>query len=559
MPRLAIGRPLHQTARLLCPSGRQLAAGLCPGAAITVPAREARFEVFPLPAETTFLQQQGNPRRLHFRPMFRAEKNGRGPLRVERKLRETSAAFGNPAICIERAERHQCLPGRADGGGRRRIEPAEFKRVAAAPLSQRQNQRGKIGGEHFGRIVGRAPAMACLFPQAIGDARPLPRRAPGALGGGCLTGAMGNQMRGARRAIEFGPAGQAGIDHDGYAVERQRGFGNGGGKNDAAAPFGIAPDGSTLPRRIDLPVERKDECGRQTRFQTFAHPFDFPYAGQEGEDIALLFPPGGSDRLRHGIFHRELRRRSEPSDLQGVRPACAFDHLRIGPQKLCEPRAVDRGRHDQNAQIVAQDGAAFERERKAQIAVEVTLMRFVEEDGGYSRQFGIGENGVHEDGFGHHQYAGAGRAFAVEPRQVADGFPRLFVQRFRHAFRGGPCRHAPRRGEDDGAGAPVFVQQCRSDRRGLARARRCNEHSPAALTKRAEQFGQDGMNGQIVIHESALSRGDGINTPARPRTARPASSPGVPCRQGRSTGHRSPAGQNGARAAWYRRPPDGVR
>ena len=292
MPSLAIGRRLHQTARLLCPSGRQLAAGLCPGAAIAVPAREARFEVFPLPAETAFLQQQGNPRRLRFRPMFRAEENGRGPLRVERKLRETCAAFGNPAICIERAERHQCLPGRADGGGRRRIEPAEFQRVPAAPLSQRQYERGKIGGEHFGRIVGRPPAMACLFPQAIGDARPLPRRAPGALGGGCLTGAVGNQMRCARRAIEFGPAGQAGIDHDGYAVERQRGLGNGGGQNDAAAPFGIAPDGSPLPRRIDLPVKRKDKRGRQTRFQTFAHPFDFPYAGQEGEDIALLFPPG---------------------------------------------------------------------------------------------------------------------------------------------------------------------------------------------------------------------------------------------------------------------------
>ena len=45
--------------------------------------------------------------------------------------------------------------------------------------------------------------MATLFPQAVGDTRPLPRRAACALGRGSLARAVSDEVRGPRSPVEF--------------------------------------------------------------------------------------------------------------------------------------------------------------------------------------------------------------------------------------------------------------------------------------------------------------------------------------------------------------------
>ena len=82
---------------------------------------------------------------------------------VERQLRHSLTLRRDSPLLIESTERAQLLTRGRQRGGRRRIEPAEFQRVPAAPLSQRQYERGKIGGEHFGRIVAGTSAMARFF------------------------------------------------------------------------------------------------------------------------------------------------------------------------------------------------------------------------------------------------------------------------------------------------------------------------------------------------------------------------------------------------------------
>ena len=102
-------------------------------------------------------------------------------------------------------------------------------------------------------------------------------------------------------------------------------------------------------------------------------------------------------------------------------------------------------------------------------------MRLIEQDSGDARQFRIVEQGRNEDRLGHHQHAGLGRTFAVQPRQITDGLTRRLAQQFRHSLRRGPRRNPARRQHDNAAGAPRFSQQGRGDRRRLARPRWGNQ------------------------------------------------------------------------------------
>ena len=267
-------------------------------------------------------------------------------------------------------------------------------------------------------------------------------------------------------------------------------------------------------------MQRQDKRGGEPDFQPFPRAFDFPHAGQEGEDIPLLLAPGLRDGCRHGVFDPFLRGRAKPGGAQRVGPPLAFDHRRSFADQRSEPRTVDRRRHDQHTQILAQHGAAFERERKAEIAVEMPLVRLVEQYGRNTGELWIVEDHVDEDRLRHDQHAGRGAALAVEARQVADRLASLLAQQFGHAF--GRCTrgNAAGRGQDDGAIAPVLTQQggCHGSR--LARPRRSDEHGAGAAAQCRQQVRQDSMDGKIVSHEAALCTAAGFVQPSLPAFSR---------------------------------------
>ena len=239
--------------------------------------------------------------------MLGTEQDSRCPLRIERELRQIAPPVGDPARLIERAQGLQRLPCRRDRGSRRWIEPGEFTRIVAAPLGQPQHERREIGSKHLGRIVRRAAAVACLFPQPIGNARSLTGGTARTLGGGRLARPMGHQMRRSRRSVEFGPPRKARVDHDRNAVERQRRLGDSRSQHDPAPTIRIATNGGALSGRIDLTMQRQDQRGGDPIDQPLMHPLDFTHAGQEGKNVPLLLAPGGRNRLSHGIFDRQLR------------------------------------------------------------------------------------------------------------------------------------------------------------------------------------------------------------------------------------------------------------
>ena len=69
----------------------------------------------------------------------------------------------------------------------------------------------------------------------------------------------------------------------------------------------------------------------------------------------------------------------------------AFDYRRIAKQ-FRHARAVERRRHHQDAQILAQAGLRVARQSEPKIGVQRTLMKLVEQHGGDTGQFGIIEN-----------------------------------------------------------------------------------------------------------------------------------------------------------------------
>ena len=111
----------------------------------------------------------------------------------------------------------------------------------------------------------------------------------------------------------------------------------------------------------------------------------------------------GAQRHRDGIRHLSLQRRvglaAEITCFHRKGAALAGDDGRF-TQQFCHPRAVQRRRHHQNAQILAQPHLGVARQRQPQIGIERTLVEFVEQHCGYASQFRIVENLPREDAFG---------------------------------------------------------------------------------------------------------------------------------------------------------------
>ena len=108
---------------------------------------------------------------------------------------------------------------------------------------------------------------------------------------------------------------------------------------------------------------------------------DFGRARQERQHRAGI----GAQRVRNGIRHlplqRHVRLAAEIARLDREGAALALDDRRIAKQPR-HPRAVERRRHHQQAQILAQARLRVARQRQPHIGIERALMKLVEQHGG---------------------------------------------------------------------------------------------------------------------------------------------------------------------------------
>ena len=78
---------------------------------------------------------------------------------------------------------------------------------------------------------------------------------------------------------------------------------------------------------------------------------------------------------------RCIRLAAEIARLHRKGAAFAGNDRRVAEQ-FADPRAVERRRHHQDAQILAQAGLRIAGQRQAQIGIERTLVKLVEQHGG---------------------------------------------------------------------------------------------------------------------------------------------------------------------------------
>ncbi len=402
---------------------------------------------------------------------------------------------GDAPVRIQRFQHRQPPARLADRSGRRRIEPAQARRIAHPPKRAVEQQAGKIAFQYLGRVEGRHARRRRRLPQPIGDARSLPRRTSRALDGRRLACPFRHQPRDTGRAIIARTPRQAGIHDDPHALDGQAGFRDGGRQDDLASPGPGRPDRGALGGGVQASVQLVHL--RRAALQPFGRPLDLRHAGQKGQQVALRFlGQRQPDRSRHLILDPLFRRTSQMAQVQGLYLPRALDDGRLAQQRG-EASAIQRRRHRHDAQVRPQRVLRIECQRQPEIAVQAALMHLVEQHSGHACQFRIVLDSPHENAFGQHQQPRARGLPAVHARCIADGPARFLAHQFRDPLRRRARRQASGRKQQDLAGAPWFAQQRGRDRRRLARAGRRHQHGVAACTQDSEQIGQHGMDGQV--------------------------------------------------------------
>ena len=404
----------------------------------------------------------------------------------------------------------QKRPRLGEGRGGGRGEEGEFAALRA-PERQFQSEAGEVGGRDLRRRKGGEPAILAPGPEPVAGARRDPSSAAAALFGLGLRDPLGHQPRHAGGWIEAGAARAAGIDDDADILDRQRGFGDRGGKDDLAA----GPrrrDGGALRGEIHRPEERPDLAfGGEAAFQQVFDAADLALAGQEDENAAL----GLLDRLRHQPRDRRLEaergvgRAGEPARLDREGAAFGGDHGG-GVEHRGDRLGVECRRHHEDREVGAERLAHLPAKREAEIGVEGAFVELVEDHRADAGEFGVGLQHPREDAFGHHLDPGGVRHLRLAADSVADGPAHGLAQGLGHAFGGGAGGKPAGFEHDDAARDDPFVEERERHPRGLAGPRGGLQHGAPLGPEGGDQPRQGLVYGKAVTHIGVIAVSAGL-------------------------------------------------
>ena len=232
------------------------------------------------------------------------------------------------------------------------------------------------------------------------------------------------------------------------------------------------------------PVERR--CG----------PLDLGHPGQERQQRARIFGQPDPAGRRHRDLDPNRGIAPQMTKLERPGPTFALDPRRVREQSA-KTLPVERRRHRDDPQILAQGNRRVERESKRKIIVEAPLMHLVEQQRRYAAKFRVRLNPRQEHPMGHRDHPGSGRNLAVEPGLIPDNSTRLLTRLPGNEFRRRPRRQPPRHEQQDLPPAPRLAEQRRCNRSRLSGPRRRNQQRPSAVAQCVEQFRQNGMDGEV--------------------------------------------------------------
>ena len=369
-----------------------------------------------------------------------------------------------------------------------------------------------------------------LLPQAAADAGFQTPGATGPLPGPGQRDAHGLQAGKTAGRIETALAGKACVHHQTDAFDGQGGLGDGRGQDDLALACGRRGDGRILFLRTQHPVKRVEAgIGGQASFQQLGHTADLARSGQEGQQAAGFLTHEGCDDIGHvrpqglGAAVGRGGRQRQIALLHGELAALAGDDRSI-LQQGGHLVAVQRGGHDQQAQVGPEHGPALQTEGQPHVGMQGTLVEFVEDDAAHAGELGIGQEAAGQHPFGDDLQPGPGRDGAFLPHAVAHGLAHVLAQQAGGVTRQGPGSHPARLQQQDlPALQPGGLQQ---------------PQGHAAAFPGAGRGAQDGI---AVFQGAGKFRTDGIHRSGRKigATVRPGSGGGI-FHDGRAEGKMHP-------------------
>ena len=159
---------------------------------------------------------------------------------------------------------------------------------------------------------------------------------------------------------------------------------------------------------------------------------------------------------------------------------------------------VERGGHDEDAQVGAEVALDVEGEREAEVRVDAALVEFVEDEQPGVGEFRIGGDAAGEEAFGEDDDPRIAAEAAFEAHVVADGGAGRFAEEVGHAPGGGSGGHAARFEHEDAlAGEPVFAEEGEGDDGRLAGARWRGQDGGAVVAQGRAQTRQGGGDGEV--------------------------------------------------------------
>ncbi len=410
--------------------------------------------------------------------------------------RPLGVAWPRASIASSRCSSSRACVSVASGGGSSQARDA---RIARTPAGEFERERREIGLEDLRNGLCRQRGVRGLGPQPIADAG---RGAP------CATAALVGRGAGNRHGLEAAhaavgiealPSLEACIDDDAHAFDGEARFGEVRGDDDLAAPCGCRTQRRILCRGVEIAVQRQDQQRRIARAGSdgIAAAPDLRGARQEDEHVARIGLQRTQDDASSALLDgfgpavdagrhrgRVLRGDVEGAPL-GPHGTCIAEHRR-------HRSAVQRRRHDEQAQVVAQVALRIECQRETEVRLQVALVELVEDHAADVFERRIALQSARQDALGHYLDARRSADAGFEPRAVAHELPRLRARKLRQSSCHGARRDPARLQHDDALvrAEPGLVQQRERNDGALARTRRRLEHRVAMRPQGRSQCGQ---------------------------------------------------------------------
>ncbi len=423
-----------------------------------------------------------------------------GEARVEGEVGEGAAVVREPSVAVERVELAEEGTGLGIGALGRRVEPGEFVGFGA-PGREVEGERREVGVEDLGRREGDEGGVLGARPEPVAHARRGAAGAAPALVGRGARDADGREAGHPAARVEARRPRPPGVHDDADALQRQARLGDVGRQHDLALPGRGGLDGPVLRLGRERAVERCDEhaAGQATLFQPLLYAPDLARSRQKDEKAARLgLGEGAADHPRHVVFHpTSFERAVEVARLDGKLAALARDDGCALAEETGDGRAVERGAHDEDSEVGAEEGAALEREREAEVGREGALVELVEDDEADAVERGVGVKPPRQHALGDDLDARAGAHARVQPHPVPDRLADALAQRGGHAAGGGAGGEPTGFQHDDPPPCePGLVEQRRRNARRFARTGRSLEHGAGAVAQRPAQRRERVVDGE---------------------------------------------------------------